>query len=65
MLDSHLRCEFSSFFYIISGSEEGGILFLKIAVMFGMKKKQGVRVKENIGYRDFFTNKKKKDHSTT
>ena len=33
--------------------------------MFGMKKKQGVRVKENIGYWDFFTNKKKKDHSTT
>ena len=42
------------------GSAKGGVLFLQIAVMFGMKKK--MRVKENIGYRDFFSNKKKKDH---
>ena len=35
-----LRWEFSSSFGIISGSEEGGILFLQIAVMFGMKKKK-------------------------
>ena len=35
-----LRCEFSSSFDIISGSEEGGILFLEIAVMFGIKKKK-------------------------
>ena len=35
-----LRCEFSSSFDIISGSEEEGILFLQIAVMFEMKKKK-------------------------
>ena len=34
------------FFGIISGSEERGILFLQITVMFGMKKKR-IRVKEN------------------
>ena len=32
------RCEFSSSFGIISGSEEGGILFLQKEVMFGMTK---------------------------
>ena len=58
-----LRCEFSSSFDIISGSEEEGILFLQIAVMFEMKKKR-TRVKENIGHQNFFTNKKEKDHST-
>ena len=56
-----LRCEFSSSFDIISGSEEEGILFLQIAVMFEMKKKK-TRVKENIGQQNFFTNKEK-DHS--
>ena len=35
-----LRCDFPSFFDIISGSEEGNILFLPIVVMFGMKKKK-------------------------
>ena len=35
-----LRCEFSSSFDIISGSEEEGIFFLQIAVMFGMTKKK-------------------------
>ena len=35
-----LRCDFPSFFDIISGSEEGNILFLRIVVMFGMKKKK-------------------------
>ena len=35
-----LRCEFSSSFDIISGSEEGGILFLQIAVVIGMKNKK-------------------------
>ena len=50
-----LRCEFSSSFDIISGSEEGGILFLQKEVVIGMKKScTGI----------FFTNKKKKDHST-
>ena len=59
-----LRCEFSSSFDIISGSEEGGILFLQTAVAFGMKnRKKIMRVKENIAYRNFFTNEKKKDHS--
>ena len=59
-----LRCEFSSSFDIISGSEEEGILFLQIAVMFEMKKKKRTRVKENIGHQNFFTSKKEKDHST-
>ena len=55
-----LRCELSSSFDIISGSEERGILFLLIAVIFEMKKKNESKTK----YRDqnFFTNKKKKDH---
>ena len=35
-----LRCEFSVSFDIISDPEEGGILFLQIAVMFGMIKKK-------------------------
>ena len=35
------------FFGIISGSEERGILFWQITVMFGMKKKR-IRVKEKI-----------------
>ena len=35
-----LRYEFSSSFDIISGSEEGGILFLQIVIVFGMKKKK-------------------------
>ena len=34
-----LRCKLSSSFDIISDSEEGGILFLQLAVMFKMKKK--------------------------
>ena len=57
-----LRWEFSSSFGIISGSEDEGIFFLQIAIMFGMKKKR-LTVKENIRYWNFFTNKKK-DHST-
>ena len=35
-----LRCEFSSFFDIISGSVEKHILFLQIALIFGMKRKK-------------------------
>ena len=42
-----LRCELPSSFNIISDSEEEGILFLQIAVMFEIK--NGMRVKENIG----------------
>ena len=60
-----LRCEFSSSFDIISGSEEGDILFLQIVIVFGMKKKKKrMRVKKNFAHWNFFTNKKKKDHST-
>ena len=56
---------FSSFFDIISGPEERDILFLQIAVMFGINNnKKRMRVKEDIRYQNFFTNKKKKDHST-
>ena len=40
-----LGCEFSSSFDIISGYEEGGMLFLRIAVMFGMKKKKKKRMR--------------------
>ena len=35
-----LRCEFLSSFDIVSGSEEGGILFLQIVIVFRMKKKK-------------------------
>ena len=58
-----LRCGFSSSFDIISGSERGGILFLQIAVMFGMKtkqKKKKVRVKENIGTGIFSQTRRKR-----
>ena len=53
-----LRCEFSSSFDIISGSEEGGILFLQIVVMFGMEKKNRMGIEENIRYQKYFINKK-------
>ena len=58
-----LSCEFSSFFDIISGSEEGGILFLQIAVMFGMTKKKKNDSKRKHCVPNFFTNKKKNKHS--
>ena len=58
-----LTCEFSSFFDIISGSEEGGILFLQIAVMFGMTKKKENDSKRKHCVPNFFTNKKKNKHS--
>ena len=58
-----LTCEFSSFFDIISGSEEGGILFLQIAVMFGMTKKKKNDSKRKHCGPNFFTNKKKNKHS--
>ena len=61
-----LRCGFSSSFDIISGSERGGILFLQIAVMFGMKTK---KKKKNESKRkhlvpEFFHKQEEKDHST-
>ena len=59
-----LRYESSSSFDIILGCEEGGILSLQIAVMFGMKKKTKNEIKRKHRYRNFFTNKKKKDYST-
>ena len=43
-----LRSDFSSSFYIISDSEEGGILFLQIAVMFEMKKKNESKRKHRV-----------------
>ena len=54
-----LTCEFSSVFDIISGSEEGGILFLQIAVKFGMTKKRRTIVKDNIVYRIFSQTRRK------
>ena len=43
-----LRCYFSSSFYIISDSEEGGILFWQIAVMFEMIKKNESKRKHRV-----------------
>ena len=43
-----LRCELSSSFDIISGSEKGGILFLQIAVIFEIKKKNESRRKHRV-----------------
>ena len=43
-----LRCELSSSFDIISGSEERGILFLLIAVIFEMKKKNESKTKHRV-----------------
>ena len=60
---NELRHEFSSSFDIIADFEEGGILILQIAVMFGIKKNR-MRVKESIKYQNFYTNKKTKFHST-
>ena len=56
-----LTCEFSSFFDIISGSDEGGML--GIAVMFGMTKKKENDSKRKHCVPNFFTNKKKNKHS--
>ena len=42
---NELRCKFLSFFDIISDSEEGGILFLQIAIMFEMKNWMGAKEK--------------------
>ena len=44
------------------GSEEGDILFLQLAVMFKMKKKN--EREKIIEYQNFFENDKKKEHST-
>ena len=52
------RGDFSSFFYIISDSEEGGILFLQIAVMFEMKKKNESKGKHRVP--EFFHKQEKK-----
>ena len=57
-----LSCELSSSFDIISDFEKRGILFLQIAVIVEMKEKY--ESKRKHGVPEFFTNKKKKDHST-
>ena len=44
---------FLSSFDNFSDSEEGGILFLQIAAVFGMKKKKWMRAKQNIAYQQF------------
>ena len=43
-----LSCELSGSFNIISDAEEGGILFLQIAVMFEMKKKNESERKHRV-----------------
>ena len=43
-----LRCDFSSSVNIIADSEEEGILFLQIAVMFEMKKKNESKRKHRV-----------------
>ena len=53
-----LRCEISSSFDTVLGSEEGGILFLQITGMFEMKRKNESKRKHRIA--EFLTNKKKK-----
>ena len=57
-----LRCELSSSFDTVLGSEKGGILFLQITGMFEMKKKNESKRKHRIA--EFFHNQEKKDHST-
>ena len=52
-----LRCELSSSFDIISDSEKEGILFLQIAVIFEIKKKNESKRKDRVP--EFFRNKKK------
>ena len=49
-----LRCEFSSSFDIISGSEEGGISFLQIVLMSWMKKKKKNESKRKHWVPEFF-----------
>ena len=45
---------FLSSFDNFSDSEEGGILFLQIAAIFGMKKKKKLmRAKQKIAYQQF------------
>ena len=46
----------------MSDSEEEHILFLQLVVLFKMKKKK--REQEKYGYRNYFVNMKKKEHST-
>ena len=69
-----LRCEFSSSFDIISSSEEEVFFFANsdyvwneiiiiIIIIIIIKIIIIMRVKENIGYRIFFTHENKKNHS--
>ena len=53
-----LICELLNSFNIISDSEEGGILFLQVAVMFEMKKKNESKRKHQV--REFFHKQEKK-----
>ena len=48
----------SSYFNIISGSEEGGILFLQIAVIFEMKKENESKRKYRVP--EFFHKREEK-----
>ena len=57
-----LRCELSSSFDIISGSEEGGVLFLQIAVKLEMKKKTESKRKHRV--QEFLDKQEKEYHST-
>ena len=59
---NRLRSNLWSFFDIISDSVKRSALFLQLAVMFKMKKKN--ESKRNHRVPGFFTNEKKKDHST-
>ena len=55
-----LRCEFSSSFDIISGSEERGILFLQIVIVFGIKKKNKKKSKKKLCALEFFHKQEEK-----
>ena len=55
-----LRCELSSSINIISDSEEGGILFLQIAVTFRIKKQKKNEIKRKHRVREFFHKQEEK-----
>ena len=49
----------------MSDSEKEHILFLQVVVLFKMKKKKKKKKEqEKYGYRNYFVNMKKKEHST-
>ena len=58
----NLRCELSSSFDILSDSEERYFIFASASYVENENRK--MRGKKHFEYKDFFTNEKKKEHST-